>query len=81
MERAAKEEMKYLGDDPWKFSQYVKQALEKGRFEEAHYVVQTGSKRLQLVVPWTLLMDYMLQQQRLTKAIKIFNDVRIPLEL
>ncbi|QPC78764.1 hypothetical protein HYE68_009516 [Fusarium pseudograminearum] len=76
MERAAKEEMKYLGDDPWKFSQYVRQALEKGRFEEAHYVVQTGSRKLQLVVPWTLLMDYMLQQQQLTKAIRIFNDMK-----
>ncbi|GKU02414.1 hypothetical protein FLAG1_02174 [Fusarium langsethiae] len=75
-ERAAKQELKYLGDDPWKFSQYVKKALEKGKFEEAYYVVQTGSRNLQLVVPWTLLMDHLLQQQQLTRAIKIFNEMK-----
>lgn len=72
---AANKELKYLGDDPWKFAQYVTQALKRGRFDEAYSVVEMGSRNLQLVVPWTFLMDYMLQQQELTKAIKIFNGV------
>ncbi|CEI68734.1 hypothetical protein FVEN_g7990 [Fusarium venenatum] len=76
VERVAKQELKYLADDPWKFSQYVKQALEKGKFEEAYCVVKMGSRTLSLVVPWTMLMDYMLQQQQLTKAIRIFNDMK-----
>jgi hypothetical protein len=72
---AANKELKYLGDDPWKFAQYVTQALKRGRFDEAYSVVEMGSRNLQLVVPWTFLMDHMLQQQHLTKAIKIFNEV------
>ncbi|OBS21095.1 hypothetical protein FPOA_07435 [Fusarium poae] len=76
IERVAKKELRYLGDDPWKFSQYVNQALEKGKFEEAYCVVKMGSRTLSLVVPWTMLMDYMLQQQQLTKAIRIFNDMK-----
>ncbi|KAL6913169.1 hypothetical protein FSHL1_010852 [Fusarium sambucinum] len=76
VERVAKQELKYLADDPWKFSQYVRQALEKGKFEEAYCVVKMGSRTLSLVVPWTMLMDYMLQQQQLTKAIRIFNDMK-----
>jgi hypothetical protein len=80
MERAARQELKYLGDDPWKFSEFVKKALGKGRFEEAYFVVQMGSRHLQLVVPWTLLMDHLLQQQQLTKAIKLFNEVSMQLE-
>lgn len=76
IQRAANKELKYLGDDPWKFAQYVTQALKRGRFDEAYSVVEMGSRNLQLVVPWTFLMDHMLQQQHLTKAIKIFNEVR-----
>ncbi|CAG7566325.1 unnamed protein product [Fusarium equiseti] len=76
IQRAANKELKYLGDDPWKFAQYVTQALKRGRFDEAYSVVEMGSRNLQLVVPWTFLMDHMLQQQHLTKAIKIFNQMK-----
>lgn len=75
MERAVKKELKYLSDDPWKVTEYVKGALEKGKFEEAYLLVQKGSKEMQLVVPWNYLLNHLLNNQQPTRAIKMFNEV------
>ncbi|KAM0260572.1 hypothetical protein ACHAPA_010186 [Fusarium lateritium] len=75
-ERAVKKELQYLGDDPWKVSEYVKGALEKGKFEEAYLLVQKGSKDMQLVVPWNHLLNHLLNNQQSTRAIKMFNEMK-----
>lgn len=75
MERAVKKELKYLSDDPWKVTEYVKGALEKGKFEEAYLLVQKGSREMQLVVPWNYLLNHLLNNQQPTRAIKMFNEV------
>ncbi|KAF9777178.1 hypothetical protein IL306_004542 [Fusarium sp. DS 682] len=76
MERAVNKELQYLNNDPWKVTEYVKKALKRGKFEEAHLLVQKGSKDMQLVVPWNLLMDYLLDQQQVKRAIKLFNEMK-----
>ncbi|KAI6751215.1 hypothetical protein HG530_014129 [Fusarium avenaceum] len=76
MERAVKKELKYLSDDPWKVTEYVKGALEKGKFEEAYLLVQKGSKEMQLVVPWNYLLNHLLNNQQPTRAIKMFNEMK-----
>ncbi|KAM0349323.1 hypothetical protein ACHAPU_003732 [Fusarium lateritium] len=76
MERAVKKELQYLSNDPWKVSEYVKAALEKGKFEEAYLLVQKGSKDMQLVVPWNFLLNHLLETRQLTRAIKMFNEMK-----
>ncbi|KAF5672862.1 Pentatricopeptide repeat-containing protein [Fusarium heterosporum] len=76
MERAVKKELQYLSNDPWKVSEYVKAALEKGKFEEAYLLVQKGSKDMQLVVPWNFLLNHLLETRQSTRAIKMFNEMK-----
>lgn len=75
MERAVNKELQYLNNDPWKVAEYVRRALEAKKFDEAHLLVQKGSKDMQLVVPWNLLLEYLLDQQQVKAAIKLFNEV------
>ncbi|KAF4441503.1 Pentatricopeptide repeat-containing protein C18H10.11c [Fusarium austroafricanum] len=76
MERTVHKELQYLNNDPWKVTEYVKKALKRGKFDEAHLLVQTGSKTMQLVVPWNLLMDHLLNQQQVKRAIKLLNEMK-----
>jgi len=75
MERAVNKELQYLNNDPWKVAEYVKKALEAKKFDQAHLLVQKGSKGMQLVVSWNFLLGYLLDQQQLKAAIKLFNEV------
>ncbi|ENH73092.1 Pentatricopeptide repeat-containing protein C18H10.11c [Fusarium oxysporum f. sp. cubense race 1] len=76
MERAVNKELQYLNNDPWKVAEYVRRALEAKKFDEAHLLVQKGSKDMQLVVPWNLLLEYLLDQQQVKAAIKLFNEMK-----
>jgi hypothetical protein len=75
MERAVNKELQYLNNDPWKVAEYVKKALEAKKFDQAHLLVQKGSKDMQLVVSWNFLLEYLLNQQQVKAAIKLFNEV------
>lgn len=75
MERAVNKELQYLNNDPWKVAEYVRKALEAKKFDQAHLLVQKGSKDMQLVVPWNFLLEYLLDQQQVKAAIKLFNEV------
>ncbi|KAF5632962.1 Pentatricopeptide repeat-containing protein [Fusarium sp. NRRL 52700] len=76
IERAVNKELQYLNNDPWKVAEYVKRALEAKKFDQAHLLVQKGSKDMQLVVSWNLLLDYLLGQQQVKAAIKLFNEMK-----
>ncbi|KAF4948793.1 hypothetical protein FSARC_13649 [Fusarium sarcochroum] len=76
MERTINKELEYINGDPWKVSKYVERALSQDRFDEAHLLVQTASKDMDVVVPWNILMNYLLEQQQVNKAIKLFNEMK-----
>ncbi|KAF5697680.1 Pentatricopeptide repeat-containing protein [Fusarium globosum] len=76
MERAVNKELQYLNNDPWKVAEYVRKALEAKKFDQAHLLVQKGSKDMQLVVPWNFLLEYLLDQQQVKAAIKLFNEMK-----
>ncbi|KAJ4264770.1 hypothetical protein NW762_005013 [Fusarium torreyae] len=76
MERTVKKELEYINGDPWKVSKYVERALSQDKFDEAHLLVQTASKDMDVVVPWNILMNHMLERQQVNKAIKLFNEMK-----
>ncbi|RDA87487.1 hypothetical protein CP532_1606 [Ophiocordyceps camponoti-leonardi (nom. inval.)] len=75
LRRVVNKHLTYM-DDPWKIGKYVEATLAKDRFEEALLLTQTVSKDHDVVVSWNHLIGYQMQKQQLTKAIKLFNDMK-----
>lgn len=74
LQRIVNKEMVYL-DDAWKLAQQVERRLGQNRFDEALLMTQRASKDKQVVVAWNHLINYLLENQQLNKAIKIYNEV------
>jgi pentatricopeptide repeat protein len=62
--------------DPYHIAQHVEKTLGKGAFDEAVHLVRQASRDMSVTVSWNHLIDYLLKQQRLHAAIKLFNEVR-----
>lgn len=78
LDTVVKKELKHLSDDPWQVQAWTEKALARDAFEEAYTIVQKRSyKNAQMTVAWNHLIDYLLQNQQMRKALKVFNDVSI----
>lgn len=72
----AKQRLRYL-QDAYTIGKTVEAMLKKdGKFDEALQLTRVASKDHKVVVSWNHLIDYQMRQQRLTGAIKLFNEVR-----
>lgn len=74
LRRNVTKQLKY-NDDPWKIGQVVERLLKKDQYAEALMTTQEASKNHQAVVSWNHLIGYMLEQQQLKAAVKLYNDV------
>ncbi|KAH6890349.1 hypothetical protein B0T10DRAFT_316468 [Thelonectria olida] len=70
--------MKHLSwlDDPWHIAQHVSDLLEKNRYDEALLMTQKASAKYQVEVSWNHLIEYLLREQQLRNAIKLYNDMK-----
>ncbi|CAK7267718.1 hypothetical protein SEPCBS57363_002733 [Sporothrix epigloea] len=72
----AKQRLRYL-QDPYTIGKAVEDMLKKdGKLDEALQLTRTASKDHKVVVSWNHLIDYQMRQQRLTGAIKLFNEMK-----
>ncbi|KAI0180111.1 hypothetical protein GGR52DRAFT_529828 [Hypoxylon sp. FL1284] len=72
---AAKKELQYL-NDPFLVARFVRQTLGNGDFEKAALVTRGASKNMKVVVSWNHLIDYLLRNDRIHAAIKLYNDMK-----
>ena len=85
LERAAKEELRWL-QDPLRLSERVRAVLpRKGSIKpvlaeaKALALVRVASKGMDCVVAWNHIIDYYMAQGKLKQAQKIFNEVSFSL--
>ena len=75
---ALEKELRYL-QDPMKLAENTISLLRKDGFEKALALVKMSSKNMACTVSWNHLMDYEMFKGRVSNAMKIYNDVRLPL--
>ncbi|KAI9167356.1 Pentatricopeptide repeat-containing protein 2 [Paramyrothecium foliicola] len=76
LERIVRKEMQHLTMDPFKVAQHVRGTLKLGRFDEALLLTQKVSKDMQAVVSWNALLLYLGENDKLDRAIKVYNDMK-----
>ncbi|KAH7139022.1 hypothetical protein B0J11DRAFT_501205 [Dendryphion nanum] len=70
-----KKELRHLSD-PLELAGFVKQELGKGRDKEMVELVQMASHSMQCIVGWNHIIDYYLAQGRVSRAFKVYNDMK-----
>ncbi len=73
--RAVAKQLEYI-NDPWVLGKYIEDLLAKGKFDDALKTAELASKDLDTVVSWNHLIDYLLKQQQIKRAMTTFNNVR-----
>lgn len=71
-------ELIYLRD-PLKHSNRVRDLLAEGRYDFALALTEAASSRMSCVVSWNHLVNHLMMQRRDTDAIKLYNQVKLPL--
>lgn len=69
-----KRELQYL-KDPLELANFVKKELMKDKATEMVHLVRMASHSMQCIVSWNHLIDYYLAKEKVTHALKIYNDV------
>lgn len=75
LEFAVGKHLQYL-KDPLKIAEHVLATLAKDRYDEALLLVRTASRDTNVTVSWNHLIDYLMKQQRLNAAIKLYNEMK-----
>ncbi|KAJ4414610.1 hypothetical protein N0V85_003078 [Neurospora sp. IMI 360204] len=75
LERSAALQLKHF-KDPFHIEKQVKLTLDKGKYEEALVLTRKASKSGKVQVSWNHLIDYHMQNKRLSAAIKIYNEMK-----
>ncbi|KOS18403.1 Pentatricopeptide repeat-containing protein 2 [Escovopsis weberi] len=75
LERIVRRHLEHMSD-PWKIAQYVDDALQKDRFDEALLLTQKASKDVQVVVSWNHLINYQLGKDNIKGAVRLFNEMK-----
>ena len=75
LEFAVGKHLQYL-KDPLKIAEHVQATLAKDRYDEALLLVRTASRDTKVTVSWNHLIDYLMKQQRLNAAIKLYNEMK-----
>lgn len=70
-----KQRLRYL-QSPYTIAEAVAETLGKGKYEEALHLTRVASKDHDVVVSWNHLIAYTLREDKLTDAIKLYNEVR-----
>ncbi|KAF2799943.1 hypothetical protein K505DRAFT_264713 [Melanomma pulvis-pyrius CBS 109.77] len=70
-----RKELQYLSD-PLELASFVKKELMKDKAAEMLQLVQMASHSMQAVVSWNHLIDYHLAKQRVSQAMKIYNEMK-----
>ncbi|KAF2712440.1 hypothetical protein K504DRAFT_401317 [Pleomassaria siparia CBS 279.74] len=70
-----RKELQYLSD-PLELATFVKNGLRKDKATEMLQLVQMASHSMQTVVSWNHLIDYHLAKENVSKAMKIYNDMK-----
>ncbi|CAK7227864.1 hypothetical protein SBRCBS47491_006713 [Sporothrix bragantina] len=72
----ARQRLRYL-QDPYTIGKAVQALLAKdGKYDEALQLTRMASKSHKVMVSWNHLIDYQMRQQRLSSAIKLFNEMK-----
>lgn len=69
-----KKHLEYL-DNNFKIAEHVERTLERGDYDEALLLVREASRKGDVVVSWNHLIGYLMRNQRLHAAVKIYNEV------
>ncbi|KAM0436186.1 hypothetical protein ACHAPT_003078 [Fusarium lateritium] len=75
LERKVMKELDYLRD-PYKIAEWVSQRLEKGQYHEALALTRKASKDYSVVVAWNHLVGYLLRHNHITRAMKLYNEMK-----
>lgn len=69
-----KKHLEYL-DNNYKIAEHVERTLERGDYDEALLLVREASRKGDVVVSWNHLIGYLMRNQRLHAAVKLYNEV------
>ncbi|TQS37315.1 hypothetical protein Golomagni_02215 [Golovinomyces magnicellulatus] len=65
-----------LRNDPLKLADYIRRVLNKGNFELALTTVREASRKIQCVVSWNHLIDWLMSKGKMRAAFKIFQEMK-----
>ena len=68
-------ELQYL-QDPLDLAVFVKKELQKDKVTEMLQLVRMASHSMQVVVSWNHIVDHLLANNKVTDAMKVYNEVR-----
>lgn len=71
---ARKRELQYLRD-PLEVAAFVRKELDKGKYQEMLQLVRMASHSMQVIVSWNHIIDDCLARERVSEALKIYNEV------
>jgi pentatricopeptide repeat protein len=71
---ARRRELQYL-KDPLEVAGFVKQELGKDRVSEMLQLVRMASHSMQCVVSWNHIIDYYAANERVSDALRVYNEV------
>jgi pentatricopeptide repeat protein len=69
-----KRELRHL-QDPLELATFVKRELKKGKEAEMWQLVRMASHSMQCIVSWNHIIDHYLAKERVSDALKVYNDV------
>lgn len=67
-------ELRWL-KDPVRLADHTVKLLREGNSEKALEIVRLASKDVQCTVSWNHLIDYEMSKQRVSPAVKLYNEV------
>lgn len=74
-ERTARtKELQYL-KDPLEVANFVKKELGKDKAKEMLQLVRMASHSMQCIVSWNHIINYHLERERISEAMKVYNEV------
>ncbi|EGX89164.1 pentatricopeptide repeat protein [Cordyceps militaris CM01] len=73
--RAVVKQLEFISD-PWVLGKYIEDLLAKDKFEDALKTVELASKNMDTVVSWNHLIDYLLKQQQIKRAMATYNNMK-----
>lgn len=70
-----KRELQYL-QDPLELADFVNKQLGRGKVTEMLQLVRMASRSMQCIVSWNHIIDHYLAKERISDALKVYNEVR-----
>lgn len=77
---ARRNELRFL-KDPLEVANFVRKELQKDKVNEMVQLVRMASHSMKVVVSWNHIVDYYMAHERISEALKLYNEVRIDLRM